>query len=67
MTYFVVLLSNIIKCQLNNLCVALAAQLILGEEDCLKLNVYVPEIMDDVLLPVMVYINGGGPMVMLVC
>jgi carboxylesterase type B len=32
----------------------------LGVEDCLKLNVYVPDTMDDVLLPVMVWIHGGG-------
>ena len=32
---------------------------IIGEEDCLKLNVYVPEDVED-LLPVMIWIHGGG-------
>jgi carboxylesterase type B len=31
----------------------------IGEEDCLKLNVYVPDIVED-LMPVMVWIYGGG-------
>ena len=31
----------------------------IGKEDCLNLNVYVPDILDD-LMPVMVWIYGGG-------
>ncbi|XP_967916.2 juvenile hormone esterase-like [Tribolium castaneum] len=32
----------------------------LGSEDCLNLNVYTPKIQETDLLPVMVYIHGGG-------
>jgi len=38
----------------------MAELILMGEEDCLKLNVYVPETSLDVLLPVMIWIHGGG-------
>ena len=33
-----------------------------SDEDCLFVNVYVPEVVTDQLLPVMVWIHGGGYM-----
>ena len=33
---------------------------LLGTEDCLTMNIYSPVTSDDALLPVMVYIYGGG-------
>ncbi|XP_028178028.1 esterase FE4-like [Ostrinia furnacalis] len=47
-----------------NICAQLdrATQSVVGDEDCLYLNVYSPKLpaSDDSLLPVMVFIHGGG-------
>ncbi|XP_046608323.1 esterase E4-like isoform X1 [Neodiprion virginianus] len=47
----------------GNMCPQLSGDHFIGDEDCLYLNVYTPQISDEtstVPLPVMVYIHGGG-------
>lgn len=46
-----------------NICAQLdkETQSIVGDEDCLYLNIYTPKVpSDDLLLPVMVFVHGGG-------
>lgn len=48
-----------LQCQMNFLTREIGEQPV-GQEDCLKLNVYTPAFPSDSILPVMVFIHGGG-------